>query len=44
MKSKYKEKKISVIRALEHYIKSKMEYDLITNDDLIKIKENYVNY
>ena len=39
MHDTYKEKKLSLARALEHYVKLKDEFDLIESKDLEKIKE-----
>lgn len=40
----YQEKNKSVIKSLEHYVKQKIIFDLISNNDLKKIKDNYKIY
>ena len=40
MKTQYIEKKISITRALEHYIKTQNYFDLISYSDIKKIKKN----
>ena len=44
MKDKYKEKKLCLIRAFEHYIKIKNNFDLITNKDINSIKDEYKKF
>ena len=44
MHDTYKEKILSLARALEHYVKLKDEFDLIESKDLEKIKELYKNF
>ena len=44
MKEKYIEKKLSLTRALEHYIKIKNNFDLITLEDIKLIKRTYKEY
>ena len=44
MKKKYNERKISVTRALEHYLKIKEYFDLINHENLKQIKEEYKKY
>ena len=44
MHDTYKEKKLSLARALEHYLKLKDEFDLIEQKDLENIKELYKNF
>ena len=40
----YKEKKLSITRALEHYVRIKNEFDLITFEELLNIKKEYKKY
>ena len=44
MSDTYKEKKLSITRALAHYVKSQTEFDLINTKDIVKIKDNYKKY
>ena len=44
MKDKYIERKISITRALEHYIKIKDNFDLINHEIIKEIKKEYVKY
>ena len=44
MHDTYKEKKLSLARTLEHYVKLKDEFDLIEWKDLENIKELYKNF
>jgi len=44
MKNVYKEKKLSLTRALQNYVKSKNDFDLMDNNDIKKIKANYKDY
>ena len=40
----YKEKNLSITRALEHYVRIKSEFDLINFEDLLNIKKEYKKY
>ena len=44
MHNTYQEKKLSITRSLEHYVKTKEHFDLIENKDLKKIKDMYKEY
>lgn len=44
MSGQYKEKKLSITRDLEHYVRIKTEFDLINNEELLTIKNTYKNY
>ena len=41
MSDAYKEKRLSITRALAHYVNNQNEFDLINSKDIVKIKENY---
>ena len=41
MSDTYKEKRLSITRALAHYVKNQNEFDLINSNDIVKIKDNY---
>ena len=43
-KTIYQEKKISITKGLEFYVKQTTNFNIITNDTLKKIKEKYKNY
>ena len=40
----YQEKNVSISRSLEHYVKTKLIFDLIKHEDLKLIKEEYKKY
>ena len=44
MKNKYNDKKITITKSLEHYVKSKDFFDLINYKDLHKIKNKYKEF
>ena len=44
MKNKYIDKKISLTRALVHYVKSKDTFDLITHKEISHIKSSYKEF
>ena len=44
MKNKYTDKKISLTRALMHYVKSRDTFDLITHKEISHIKSNYKEF
>ena len=41
MSDTYKEKRLSITRALAHYVKNQNEFDLINSNNIVKIRDNY---
>ena len=42
--TKYKDKQVSITKSLEHYVKVNNAFDLITDDDVKKIKKIYKDF